>query len=99
MVVAEAPRPGQTRDERPAYSPTLSPDSRRGDRLSRDQTAGNLLSLLCAHRDRCHEDSRIGEWVLALLDWSVLGEADGEAAASQAELGPTTYLNRRQQKR
>lgn len=60
MVIAEALSTGQTSDERPTVGPTLSTDSRRGDYLSRDQTAGNLLSLLCAHRDGCHEDRGVG---------------------------------------
>ena len=60
MVIAEALSTGQTGDERPAFGPTLSTDSRRGDRLPRDQTAGDLLPLLCAHRDGCDEDRRVG---------------------------------------
>ena len=63
MVIAEALSTGQTGDERPAFGPTLSADSRRGDCLPRDQTAGHLLPLLCAHRDGCHEDRRAGRRV------------------------------------
>ena len=60
MVIAEALSTGQTGDERPAVSPTLSTNSRRGNRLSGDQTAGNLLPVLCTHGDGCHEDRRLG---------------------------------------
>jgi hypothetical protein len=60
MVGAEALSTGQAGDERAAFGPALSTNSRRGNRLSRDQTAGNLLPLLCAHRDGCHEDRRLG---------------------------------------
>lgn len=60
MAVAEALSSGQTGDERPAFGPALSTDTRRGDCLSRDQTAGNLLPLLCAHRDGCDEDRGVG---------------------------------------
>ena len=60
MVIAQALSTGQTGDERAAFGPTLSTHSRPGDCLSRDQTAGNLLPLLCAHRDGCHEDRRVG---------------------------------------
>lgn len=60
MVIAEALSTGQTGDERAAFGPTLSTDSRRRDCLSRDQTAGNLLPMLRAHRDGCHEDRRVG---------------------------------------
>ena len=60
MVVAEALSTGQTGDERAAFGQTLSTNSRRGDCLPRDQTAGDLLPVLCAHRDGCHEDRRVG---------------------------------------
>jgi len=67
MVIAEAPGTGQTGNERPAVGPTLSTDSRRGDRLSWDQTAGNLLSVLCAHRDGCDENRGVGGGVNEVL--------------------------------
>lgn len=60
MVIAEAPRTWQTGDERPAFGPTLPTDSWRGDCLSRDQTAGHILPVLCAHRNGCHEDRGLG---------------------------------------
>ena len=60
MVIAEALSTGQTGDERAAFGPPLSTDSRRGDRLSRNQTACHLLPVLCAHRDGCDEDRRVG---------------------------------------
>ena len=63
MAIAEALGTGQTGDERAAFSSTLPTDSRRGDCLPRDQTAGNLLPLLCAHRDGCHEDRGVGRGV------------------------------------
>lgn len=63
MVVAEALSTGQTCDERPAFGPALPADSRRRDCLSRDQTAGHLLPVLCTPRDGCHEDRRVGRGV------------------------------------
>jgi hypothetical protein len=60
MVIAEALSTGQTGDERPAFGPTSSTNSRGGDCLSRAQAAGKLLPLLCAHRDGCDEDRRLG---------------------------------------
>ena len=51
---------GQAGDERAAFGPALSANSRCGHRLSRDQTAGHVLPLLCTHRDGCHEDRRLG---------------------------------------
>jgi hypothetical protein len=60
MAVSQAPGTGQTGDERPAVGPTLSTNSRRGDCLSPDQTAGHLLPMLCAPRDGCDEDRCIG---------------------------------------
>ena len=60
MVIAEALSTGQTGDERAALGPTLPTHLGRGDRLSRDQTAGNLLPLLCAYRDGCDEDRGLG---------------------------------------
>lgn len=67
MVVAEALSTWQTGDERAAVGPTLSTDSWRGDCLSGDQTAGNLLPPLYAHRDGCHEDRRIGRGVSSVM--------------------------------
>lgn len=63
MVIAKALSTGQTGDERAAISPTLSAYLGRGDCLSRNQTAGDLLPLLCAHRDGCDEDRGIGRGV------------------------------------
>ena len=60
MVFAEVLSTGQTGDERAALGPTLPTDSRRGDCLSRDQTAGDLLPVLCAHRGGCPEDRCVG---------------------------------------
>jgi len=60
VVVAKAFSTGQTGDERQAFSSTLPADSRRGDCLSRDQPAGNLLPVLCPHRDGRHEGRRLG---------------------------------------
>ncbi len=63
MVIAEAPSPRKARDERPAFGPTLPAYSGRGDRLSRDQTTGDLLPLLFAPRDGCDEGRRLGRGV------------------------------------
>jgi hypothetical protein len=63
MVIVKAPRTGEAGDERAALGPALSTDPRRGDCLPRDQTAGDLLPVLCAHRDGCHEDRRVGRRV------------------------------------
>lgn len=60
MVIAETLSTGQAGDERAAFGPALSANSRCGDRLSRGQTAGNLLPLLFSHRDGRHEDRRAG---------------------------------------
>jgi len=58
---------GPTGDERAAFGPTLSTDSWRRDRLSRDQTPGHLLSMLCAQRDGRHEDRRVSGCMIQ--DW------------------------------
>ena len=63
MVAFQALSTGQTGDERRAFGSTLSTDPRRGDCLSRDQTAGGLLPLLCAPRDGCDEGRRLGRGV------------------------------------
>lgn len=60
MVIAEALSTGEAGDERPAFGPALPTNSRAGNRLSRDQTAGDLLPLLRAYRDGCDEDRRVG---------------------------------------
>ncbi len=67
MVIAKALSTGQTGDERAAIGPTVSTDSRCGDCLSRDQTANNLLSVLCAPRDGCHEDPVTGRGVSEIM--------------------------------
>ena len=63
MVIAKALSTRQTGDEGPAVGQTLSTDSRSGDYLSRDQTTGDLLPALGAHRDRCNEDRGLGGYV------------------------------------
>lgn len=73
MVIAEAISTRQTGDERAAFGAALSTDSRCGDCLSRDQTAGNLLPVLCAHRDGCHEDRRIGRRVT--YAWEIMSRS------------------------
>ena len=60
MAVSQALSAGQTGDECPAFGPTVSTDSRRGNCVSGDQKAGDLLPLLCAYRDGCDEDCRLG---------------------------------------
>ena len=90
MVIAEALSTGQTGNERSAFGPTLSTDSRRGDCLPRNQTAGNLLPLLCTHRDGCHEDRRIGWGVRQILNGMLLSIFH-EAAETRGE-HPTKIL-------
>lgn len=98
----------QIGDERAAVGQTLSADSWRGDCLSRNQTAGNLLSMLCAHRDGCDEDRRAGggvsenqemqeAWIRINQDSGrgrEAGESDHVSTLQKADTGKSDLVER-----